>query len=100
VDDAGFAGELTVVALLALLTISFTFIGLSRFLNWLARRTSEEKVEPAEVEISVEAEKSNIAQIVIAAVVSYLEAEKASKIRGSRGSMDTKAKSTMQEGEK
>jgi hypothetical protein len=99
VDDAGFAGELSVVALLALLTISFTFIGLSRFLNWLARRTSEEKVEPAEVEILVDAKRSKRAQIAIAAVTSYLEAEKASKIRGSRGSMDAKAKSTTQEGE-
>lgn len=99
-DDAGFAGELTVVALLALLTISFTFVALSRALNWLATRTSGERVEPAEVEISVEAEKSNRAQIVAAAVVSYLEAEKASKIRGPRGSIDIRAKSTTQEGEK
>jgi hypothetical protein len=99
----GFAAELTVVALAALISISFFFIGLTRFLDWLARRLSKEEVEAtgiAEVAISMEAEKRKRVRIAIAAVMSYLEAERRGGIRGSRSSMYAKPKSTTQEGEK
>ena len=99
-DDMGFAAQLTVVALGALIVISFFFIGLTRFLDWLARRTSKEKAETAEVAISAEEEKKKRARIAVAAVMSYLEAERVRRIRGFGGSMDAKPKSTKQEGEK
>jgi len=94
VDDMGFAGQLTVVALGALIVISFFFIGLTRFLAWLVRRTSKEKAETAEVE------RKKRARIATAAVMSYLEAEQVGRIRGSKGSMDAEPESTRQEGEK
>ena len=97
-DDMGFAGQLTVVALGALIFISFFFIGLTRFLSWLARRTSKEKAETAEVAIPAKAEKRKRARIAMAAVMSYLEAERVGRIRGSKGSMDAKPESTRQEG--
>ena len=91
-DDMGFAGELTVVALGALIVISFFFIGLTRFLAWLAGRTSGERVETAEVE------RGKRARIAIAAVMSYLEAERLGRIGGSAKSTGAKPESTRQEG--
>ena len=99
-DDMGFAAQLTVVALGALIVISFSFIGLTRFLDWLARRISKEKAETAEVVISAEEERKKRARIAVAAVVSYLGAERPGRIRGSGSGMDAKPKSTKQEGEK
>ncbi len=99
-DDMGFAGQLTVVSLGALLVISFLFIGITRFLDWLARRISKEKAETAEVAISAEEERKKRARIAVAAVVSYLGAERPGRIRVSGWSMDAKPKSTKQEGEK
>ena len=99
-DDMGFAGQLTVVALGALMVISFLFIGLTRFLDWLARRTSKEEVETAEVAKSAEEERKKRAQIAVAAVVSYLGTERPGRIKVSGSGVDAKPKSTKQEGEK
>ena len=99
-DDMGFAGELTVVALGALLIISFLFIGITRFLDWLARRTSKEEAETAEVAIPADEERKKRERIAVAAVMSYLGTERPGRIKVSGWSRDVKPKSTKREGEK
>ncbi len=99
-DDMGFAAQLMVVALAALVVIGLFFVGLTRFLAWLARHLSEEKAGTDEVAISCEAERRKRARIAVAAVMSFVEAERLGRIRGSGRSMEVKPNSTVQEGEK
>ena len=65
---------ITIVALGALIVISFFFIGLTRGLEWLSRRG----VKEAEVSAPGEAERSKRALIATAALMRYLEAERRS----------------------
>lgn len=67
--DMGFALQLTVIALGALVLISLLFVGLGRGLQWLASFRSKDKDH--EVAMTGERKKA----LTAAAVTSYLEAE-------------------------
>ncbi len=84
---------ITFIAVGALIVISLFFIGLTRGLEWLARRS----VKEVEVTTSAEAERRKRALIAMAAVTRYLEAEGSKESRRSTGA---KLKSTEQEEEK
>ena len=65
---------ITIVALGALIIISFFFIGLTRCLGWLARRG----VKEVEVSAPGEAQRRKRALIATAAITRYLETEQRS----------------------
>ena len=86
---------ITFIAVGALIVISFFFIALTRGLEWLARRSVQEK--EVEVTTSAEAERKKRALIAMSAVTRYLEAEGAKESRRRPGA---KLKSSEQEEEK
>lgn len=85
---------ITILALGALIVISFFFIGLTRCLGWLARRSVKEE----EVSAPGEAQRRKRALIATAAITRYLEAERRSA--PGRESIAAKLKPTEQEEEK
>lgn len=91
--DMGFALQLSVIALGALILISLLFVGLSAGLARLARIGVKE--EPPEVAAEKERRKR---ALIAAAVMSYLEAERLRA--GGKGGTAAELESTEQEGEK
>lgn len=89
---------ISVVAVGALILISFFFLALTRGLEWLARRSVRES--EVEVATSAEAERKKRALIAMAAVTRYMEAERQGTPGKPGGNTEAKLKSTEQEEEK
>jgi Na+-transporting methylmalonyl-CoA/oxaloacetate decarboxylase gamma subunit len=89
---------ITFVAVGALLLISFFFIALTRGLEWLSRRSVEEK--EVEVATPAEAERKKRALIAMAAVTRYMEAERQGAPGRPGGNTEAKLKSIEPEEEK
>ena len=87
---------ITMIAVGALIVISFFFIGVTRVLEWVARRG----VKEVEVSASAEAERRKRALIAAAAITRYLKAERRGTPGRSRESTAAKPESSEQEEKK
>lgn len=87
---------ITIIAVGALIVISFFFIGVTRVLEWVARRG----VNELEVSAPAEAEKRKRALIAAAAITRYLKAERRGTPGRSRESTAAKLESSEQDEEK
>ena len=87
---------MTLIAIGALIVISFFFIGLTHVLEWVARRG----VKEVEVSASTEAERRKRALIAMAALTRYLKTERHSAPGRSEKSTTAKIESSKREEEK
>lgn len=87
---------ITIIAVGALIVISFFFIGVTRVLEWVARRG----VNEVEVSAPAEAERRKRALIAAAAITRYLKVERRGTPGRSRESTAAKLESSEQDEEK